>query len=206
MRRQIKMSLIPSVQPFHAIAYSIDPMLALEISRKYAAHCSVIASRYSLPSFNYLAALSIKSEGGSKRLRVGDFGNHPLSHLMGSVFGMHDRENVEVFCYALCANDGSEWRLRIQSEVEHIIDVSSMSSDMIARMINEDKIQILVNLNGYTKGARNEIFAMQPAPIQISYMGFPGTTGADYIHYLVTDEMLFKEVYNQIRFFSQMLP
>ncbi|XP_062106477.1 probable UDP-N-acetylglucosamine--peptide N-acetylglucosaminyltransferase SEC [Humulus lupulus] len=130
-------------------------MLPLEISRKYAAHCSVIASRYSLPSFNYPAALPIKSEGGSKRLRVGyfssDFGNHPLSHLMGSVFGMHDRENVEVFCYALSANDGSEWRLRIQSEVEHFIDVLSMSSDMIDRMINEDKIQILVNLNGYTK-------------------------------------------------------
>ncbi|XP_062119500.1 probable UDP-N-acetylglucosamine--peptide N-acetylglucosaminyltransferase SEC isoform X1 [Humulus lupulus] len=71
LRRQIKMSLIPSVQPFHAIAYPIDPMLALEISRKYAAHCSVIASRFSLPSFNYPAALPIKSEGGSKRLRAG---------------------------------------------------------------------------------------------------------------------------------------
>ncbi|PON95534.1 N-terminal acetyltransferase A, auxiliary subunit [Trema orientale] len=205
LRRQIKMSPIPSVQPFHAIAYPIDPMLALEISRKYAAHCSVVASRYLLSSFNYPAALPIKSEGGSGRLRVGyvssDFGNHPLSHLMGSVFGMHDRENVEVFCYALSANDGSEWRLRIQSEAEHFIDVSSMSSDMIARMINGDKIQILVNLNGYTKGARNEIFAMQPAPIQISYMGFPGTTGADYIHYLVTDEFVspsrFAHIYSE---------
>ncbi|KAF3456705.1 hypothetical protein FNV43_RR01359 [Rhamnella rubrinervis] len=205
LRRQIKMSLIPSVQPFHAIAYPIDPMLALEISRKYAAHCSLIAARYSLPPFNYPAPLPIKGEGRSGRLRVGyvssDFGNHPLSHLMGSVFGMHNRENVEVFCYALSANDGSEWRLRIQSEAEHFIDVSSMSSDMIARLINEDKIHILVNLNGYTKGARNEIFSMQPAPIQISYMGFPGTTGADYIHYLVTDEFVspprFSHIYSE---------
>ncbi|KAG2726329.1 hypothetical protein I3843_01G103100 [Carya illinoinensis] len=181
LRKQIKMSVIPSVQPFHAIAYPIDPILALEISRKYAAHCSIIASRYSLPPFNHPAPVPIKKEGRIGRLRVGyvssDFGNHPLSHLMGSVFGMHDRENVEVFCYALSPNDGTEWRQRIQSEAEHFIDVSSMSSDMIARLINEDKIQILVNLNGYTKGARNEIFAMQPAPIQISYMGFPGTTG-----------------------------
>ncbi|KAB1213493.1 putative UDP-N-acetylglucosamine--peptide N-acetylglucosaminyltransferase SEC [Morella rubra] len=205
LRRQIKMAVIPSVQPFHAIAYPIDPMLALEISRKYAAHCSIIASRYSVPPFNYPAPLSIKGEGGSGRLRVGyvssDFGNHPLSHLMGSVFGMHDRENVEVFCYALSPNDGTEWRQRIQSEAEHFIDVSSMSSDMIARLINEDRIQILVNLNGYTKGARNEIFAMQPAPIQISYMGFPGTTGASYIHYLVTDEFVspsrFSHIYSE---------
>lgn len=58
---------------------------------------------------------------------------------------------LQVFCYALSPDDGSEWRQRIQSEAEHFIDVSSMSSDMIARLINEDKIQILVNLNGYTK-------------------------------------------------------
>ncbi|XP_065020127.1 probable UDP-N-acetylglucosamine--peptide N-acetylglucosaminyltransferase SEC [Musa acuminata AAA Group] len=194
IRRQIKMSVLPSVQPFHAIAYPIDPMLALEISRKYAAHCSLIASRYVLPAFTHPPRVPVKSEGKNGRLRLGyvssDFGNHPLSHLMGSVFGMHNRETVEVFCYALSQNDGTEWRQRIQSEAEHFIDVCSMSSDMIARKINEDKIHILVNLNGYTKGARNEIFAMQPAPIQVSYMGFPGTTGASYIDYLVTDEFV----------------
>ncbi|PPS01368.1 hypothetical protein GOBAR_AA19296 [Gossypium barbadense] len=178
-----QMSVLPSVQPFHAIAYPIDPMLALDISRKYAAHCSLIASRFALPPFNHPAPIPIKQDCGNQRLKIGyvssDFGNHPLSHLMGSVF-----------CYALSQNDGTEWRQRIQSEAEHFIDVSSMSSDMIAKMINKDGIQILINLNGYTKGARNEIFAMQPAPIQVSYMGFPGTTGADYIDYLVTDEFV----------------
>ncbi|WOL11509.1 putative UDP-N-acetylglucosamine--peptide N-acetylglucosaminyltransferase SEC [Canna indica] len=194
IRRQIKMSVLPSVQPFHAIAYPIDPMLALDISRKYASHCSLIASRYGLSAFTHPSRMPVKVDGINGRLRVGyvssDFGNHPLSHLMGSVFGMHNRENVEVFCYALSQNDGTEWRQRIQSEAEHFIDVSSMSSDLIARKINEDKIHILINLNGYTKGARNEIFAMQPAPIQVSYMGFPGTTGANYIDYLVTDEFV----------------
>ncbi|PSS35641.1 UDP-N-acetylglucosamine--peptide N-acetylglucosaminyltransferase like [Actinidia chinensis var. chinensis] len=183
----------------------VDPMLALEISRKYAAHCSVVAARYTLPPFSHPSPLPIRGGGRSGRLRVGyvssDFGNHPLSHLMGSVFGTHNRENIEVFCYALSPNDGTEWRLRIQSEAEHFVDVSSMSADMIARMINDDQIHILVNLNGYTKGARNEIFAMQPAPIQVSYMGFPGTTGASYIHYLVTDEFVsptrFSHIYSE---------
>ncbi|PKA54868.1 putative UDP-N-acetylglucosamine--peptide N-acetylglucosaminyltransferase SEC [Apostasia shenzhenica] len=205
IRRQIKMGLLPSVQPFHAIAYPIDPMIALEISQKYAAQCLLIASRFGLPPFTLPAPIPVKAKGGSGRLRVGyvssDFGNHPLSHLMGSVFGMHDRENVEVFCYALSQNDGTEWRLRIMAEAEHFIDVSSMTSDVIARLINEDKIQILINLNGYTKGARNEIFAMQPAPIQVSYMGFPGTTGATYIDYLVTDEFVsstrFSHIYSE---------
>ncbi|GAY56673.1 hypothetical protein CUMW_173700 [Citrus unshiu] len=194
IRRQVNMSVLPSVQPFHAIAYPIDPMLALEISRKYASHCSIIASRFALPPFNHPVPIPIRHDGGLRRLRVGyvssDFGNHPLSHLMGSVFGMHNKENVEVFCYALSPNDGTEWRQRTQSEAEHFVDVSTMSSDMIAKLINEDKIQILINLNGYTKGARNEIFAMRPAPIQVSYMGFPGTTGASYIDYLVTDEFV----------------
>ncbi|KAH8974053.1 hypothetical protein BDL97_01G081800 [Sphagnum fallax] len=194
VRRQIQMQVLPSVQPFHAIAYPIDAMLALEISRKYAEHCSLIASRFGAQSFTHPPATHVKSEGGSGRLRVGyvssDFGNHPLSHLMGSVFGMHNRDNIEVFCYALSQSDGSEWRQRISAEAEHFVDVSTMTSDAIAHLMSDDRIQILVNLNGYTKGARNEIFAMQPAPIQVSYMGFPGTTGAEYIDYLVTDELV----------------
>ncbi|KAH9315388.1 hypothetical protein KI387_024015 [Taxus chinensis] len=205
VRRQMKMSVLPSVQPFHAIAYPIDPMLALEISCKYAEHASLVASRFGPLSFTHPPQLPVNSEGGSGRLRVGylssDFGNHPLSHLMGSVFGMHNQDHIEVFCYALSQGDGSEWRQRIQEEAEHFIDVSSLSSDVIARMISEAHIQILINLNGYTKGARNEIFAMKPAPIQVSYMGFPGTTGASYIDYLVTDEFVsptrFSHIYSE---------
>ncbi|KAL8171812.1 hypothetical protein V2J09_023616 [Rumex salicifolius] len=202
IRKQIKMSVLPSVQPFHAIAYPIDPLLALEISRKYAQYCSLVASRNALPPFQHPPPITVKTSGGFPRLRIGyvssDFGNHPLSHLMGSVFGMHNRKSVEVFCYALSPNDGTEWRQRTQSEVEHFVDVSSLSSDAIAKMINEDRIQILVNLNGYTKGARNEIFAMQPAPVQVSYMGFPGTMGAAYIDYLVTDEFVSPLKYSHI--------
>lgn len=61
------------------------------------------------------------------------------------------KQTVQVFCYALSPNDGTEWRQRTQSEAEHFVDVSAMSSDMIAKLINQDNIQILVNLNGYTK-------------------------------------------------------
>ena len=112
IRRKVKLSVLPSVQPFHTIAYPIDPVLALDISRKYAEHCTVIASRFRLPPFNHPPPIPVKSEDGSGRLRVGyvssDFGNHPLSHLMGSIFAMHNREHVEIVCYALSQNDGSE--------------------------------------------------------------------------------------------------
>ncbi|RLN24384.1 putative UDP-N-acetylglucosamine--peptide N-acetylglucosaminyltransferase SEC isoform X3 [Panicum miliaceum] len=198
----LQMSLLPSVQPFHAMAFPINPTLALEISKKYADHYSLVASRFGLPAFSHPSRAPIKTVDRASRLRIGyvssDFGNHPLSHLMGSVFEMHDEDIVEVFCYALSRDDGTEWRQRIKGEAEHFIDVSEMSSDMIAKVINEDKIQILINLNGYTKGARNEIFAMQPAPIQVSYMGFPATTGASYIDYLITDEFVSPLKYSHI--------
>ncbi|KAK7250468.1 hypothetical protein RIF29_32931 [Crotalaria pallida] len=113
---KVMVSVLPSVQRFHAIAYPLDPMFALEIM--------------------YLSS---------------DFGYHPLSHLMGSIFGMHNGKNVEVFCYALSPNDGTKWRKRIRSEAEHFVDVSATTSYVIAKMINDDKIYILVNLNGYTK-------------------------------------------------------
>lgn len=106
-----------------------------------------------------------------------DFGNHPLSHLMGSVFALHNRARVEVFCYALSPTDGSEWRKRIEQEAEHFVDVSAWGVADIAGRISADGIHVAINLNGYTKGARNEIFALKPAPVQASYMGFPATTG-----------------------------
>ena len=66
----------------------------------------------------------------------------------------------QVFCYALSQNDGTEWRQRIQSESEHFVDVSAMTSDNIARLINQDKIQILINLNGYTKVINNAVHSV----------------------------------------------
>ena len=91
------------------------------------------------------------------RLRIGyvssDFGNHPTSHLMQSLPGMHTRERVEVFCYALTPDDGTYFRRRISTEAEHFIDLSVIGEhDRAADRIYQDGIHILVNMNGYTKG------------------------------------------------------
>ncbi|EKX44302.1 hypothetical protein GUITHDRAFT_95096, partial [Guillardia theta CCMP2712] len=103
---------------------------------------------------------------------------------------MHDRSRFEVICFSLSKNDESEYFKKISSEVERFIDVSQMSSIDIARLINSMRVHVLFNLNGYTKGARNEIFAFQPSPVQVSYMGFCGTMGASFIQYLVTDPIV----------------
>mmetsp|Transcript_2181 Transcript_2181/g.6511 ORF Transcript_2181/g.6511 Transcript_2181/m.6511 type:complete len:1397 (+) Transcript_2181:421-4611(+) len=191
VRRDLAAGRLPPVQPFHIMAYPFPADLAKAVSMKYAEFCALTAARLNAPPFLHPPAMAVRP---GQRLRVAyvssDFGNHPLSHLMASVFGSHDRSRLEVFCYALSPPDGSEWRSRIEQEVEHFTDVSSWTVPDIAARISADQIQVAVNLNGYTKGARNEIFALRPAPVQTSYMGFPATTGADFLPYLITDKVV----------------
>ncbi|KAF2744249.1 glycosyltransferase family 41 protein [Sporormia fimetaria CBS 119925] len=117
-----------------------------------------------------------------------DFNNHPLAHLMQSVFGLHDKNRVKAFCYATTASDGSIHRQQIEREAPVFYDASSWSAEALVNRIVNDQIHILVNLNGYTRGARNEVFAARPAPIQMSFMGFAGTLGAEWCDYLLADD------------------
>ena len=208
---------VPSVQPFHTLVYPVAISDMREIAERYAHRAALQASVLNLceplcetltpaDASWYLARSSATAAPSrppppkpvpERRLRVGyvssDLGNHPLAHLMQSVFGMHDRSQIHVFCYALSPNDGSPWRRKIESEVEAFVDCSVMSCRDVALKIRSDDVHILVNLNGYTKGARNEVFALRPAPVQVSYMGFCGTLGADYVQYLVADDVVIPE-------------
>ncbi|RAL60057.1 hypothetical protein DID88_000683 [Monilinia fructigena] len=117
-----------------------------------------------------------------------DFNNHPLAHLMQSVFGFHNPSRAKAFCYATTASDNSIHRQQIEREAPVFRDVSSWTADRLVNQIVQDGIHILINLNGYTRGARNEVFAARPAPIQMSFMGFAGTLGAEWCDYLLADE------------------
>merc|ERR1719512_556654 len=127
------------------------------------------------------------------RLRIGyvssDFGNHPTSHLMQSIPGIHDRTRVEIFCYSLAPDDSTTFRQKVSRGAEHFIDLSQVPDNgKAADRIYNDGVHILVNMNGYTKGARNEIFALRPAPIQVMWLGYPGTSGASFMDYIITDK------------------
>ncbi|ORY11018.1 glycosyl transferase family 41-domain-containing protein [Clohesyomyces aquaticus] len=116
-----------------------------------------------------------------------DFNNHPLAHLMQSVFGLHNPSRVKAYCYATTASDGSIHRQQIEREAPVFYDASSWQPERLVHQITQDGIHILINLNGYTRGARNEVFAARPAPIQMSFMGFAGTLGAEWCDYLLAD-------------------
>ncbi|KAM0218596.1 hypothetical protein ACHAPQ_005618 [Fusarium lateritium] len=106
---------------------------------------------------------------------------------MQSVFGFHNPQRVRAFCYATTASDRSIHRQQIEREAPVFRDVSCWSADKLVEQIVSDEIHILVNLNGYTRGARNEIFAARPAPVQMSFMGFAGTLGAEWCDYILAD-------------------
>ncbi|GAB7359057.1 hypothetical protein MBLNU230_g5129t1 [Neophaeotheca triangularis] len=178
----------PTVLPFHTFTCPMSAKQIRLISQRNGLRISVSTLRAPwLPKLVYPPPRPPKP-----CLRVGyvssDFNNHPLAHLMQSVFGLHDTDRVEAFCYATTAGDSSIHRRQIENEAPHFHDASTWSAERLVRQIVADGIHILVNLNGYTRGARNEVFAARPAPIQMSFMGFAGTLGAEWCDYLLADE------------------
>ncbi|XP_076623152.1 O-linked N-acetylglucosamine (GlcNAc) transferase sxc isoform X1 [Colletes latitarsis] len=184
---QLDKNRLPSVHPHHSMLYPLSHEFRKAIAARHANLC--IEKIHVLHKQPYKYPREIGA-----RLRIGyvssDFGNHPTSHLMQSIPGLHDRQSVEIYCYALSSDDGTTFRAKIARESEHFIDLSQIPcNEKAADRINSDGIHILVNMNGYTKGARNEIFALRPAPIQVMWLGYPGTSGASFMDYLITDEV-----------------
>jgi protein O-GlcNAc transferase len=135
------------------------------------------------------AARSTARAGG--RVRVGfvgfEFGNFPVGKDMRSVFGLIDRTRFEVLAYALNPDDGSPWRRWIRADVDVFRDLSATPSARAADLIHADAVDILISMTGYTKGERSDILALRPAPVQVFFKGFAGTSGARFIDYILTD-------------------
>ena len=119
-----------------------------------------------------------------------DFCEHPVSYLMAGVFEQHDRKQFEVTGFALKKDDGSPMSRRVRGALGHVIDVQDRADDDVAALMRDMKIDIAVDLMGHTFNGRPGIFACRPAPVQVNYLGFPGTMGAPYMDYLLADPMV----------------
>ncbi len=106
---------------------------------------------------------------------------------MAELFERHDRDRFEVFGYSYGPDDDSAMRARLVSAFDRFVDVRALSHREAARAIHADEIDILVDLKGYTHHARPAISAYRPAPVQVSYLGYPATMGADFIDYIMVD-------------------
>ncbi|KAI7903720.1 uncharacterized protein BX663DRAFT_507366 [Cokeromyces recurvatus] len=181
---------VPTVLPFHTFTYPLNARQIRLISHRNALRIS----HASLTSGWLAPHVYPPPPPPLLRLKIGyissDFNNHPLSHLMQSVFGFHDRHGFEIHCYATTPSDNSPYRQKIERESEYFLDVSSWSNQQVVEKVIEDGIHVLVNLNGYTKGARNEIFAARPCPVQCSFMGFAGTLGGGWCDWIIADAIV----------------
>jgi protein O-GlcNAc transferase len=175
----------PAESPYINVIRHADPYLNFLVSKSWADDISMRVSKVNC-SFSPGGRCRRKS-----KITVGylsnDFRHHPIAHLTVALFGLHNRNEVKVYGYSYGINDGSWYRERIRRDCDKFIDLRHMSLVDAAKHIYEDQVDILVDLMGHTTGNRLEICALRPAPIQVSYLGFPGTSGADFFDYLITD-------------------
>jgi predicted O-linked N-acetylglucosamine transferase (SPINDLY family) len=138
-----------------------------------------------------VAPLAPRAPVPRSRIRVGyassDICRHATSYLLAELLERHDRNRFEVTLYSYGRGDGSDIGDRVRSAPEHFVDAHEMSARHLAQKIRADEIDILVDLKGYTKDSRPDLMAYRAAPVQAAYLGFPGTSGAEFIDYIVGD-------------------
>lgn len=153
-----------------------------------------VAEAYSRSKARGVPTRRFPRSGTSGRLRLGYLTNaareHPTPSLITEVLERHDKSRVEVFLYSCGPKDGSPYRVRIENAVEHFIDLHLATDAQVAERIGSDNIQVLVDLDGYTQLSRNHILASRPAQVQVNYLGFPGTLGASFCDYIITDRVV----------------
>ena len=131
------------------------------------------------------------------KIRIGyfsaDFRNHPVADLTAELYEVHDRNLFEIYAFSFGPDTKDEMNLRIKAGVDHFYDVRTMSHKEVVILARSFEIDIAVDLGGFTQYARPEIFAMSAAPIQLGYIGYLGTMGANYYDYLLADQIMIPE-------------
>ena len=167
-------------EPLSLINLKDDPYGELLLSRKYF---------YS----NYRSNKRIELINQNKKIKIGyisaDFRNHPVSLLLARVFELHNKSKFEIYAYSL-GREEDEMTLRLKKAFDKFTYIGDLRDSEAINLIRKDNINIAIDLMGYTKNARANLFAKRVAPKQISFLGYPGTTGGDAIDYLIADKYI----------------
>lgn len=182
-------ALLAGMSPLSMAAYADDPMLQLAAAWNYNLR------DVGLPGAGLVTSHWAAREGRpGGPLRIGylssDLRDHAVGYLMAEVFELHDRGAVEMFAYYCGPPLGGPLQERIKAAVDHWVPIAGLDDAAAARRIADDGIQILVDLNGYTRDGRTKLVALRPAPVIVNWLGFPGTMGSPYHHYIVADDWL----------------
>ena len=185
-------TLMKGIHPLSTAVYTDDPILNLAAADRYVRLTPFEGPQN--PEFDRRhAAIDVSG----RRLRVGyissDLRDHAIGYLMAEFFETHRKSDVEVFAYYCGPESKSALHARIKSAVEHWVDIRPMSDDEAARTIAADGIDILVDVNGHTRDSRTGVFARRPAPVQVNWLGYPGTMATPYHHYIIADDWIIPE-------------
>lgn len=178
---------LPSSTPFSSLLISDSPQ-----QHRYLAQSFMKRNNY---MERQLLPFNIDFQHQSQnRIKIAyvsaDFYNHATAILMAELFELHDKNRFEIYAYSYGPNQQDFMRKRLEQAFEHFYEVSNWSDEAIARHINEQQIGIVIDLKGFTTDSRLGIFSLRPAPIQINYLGYPGTLAASFIDYIIADNTL----------------
>ena len=187
-RKHVQGKSHPKIPPFALLSIPSSASEQLDCARNHSAgRFSSFAVLREQFGFHFVRT-------SKPRLRIGylsaDFCQHATAYLIAELFELHDQAGFEVIAYSYGPNDGSEMRRRLVRACNQFVDIAGDTFGETARRIYEDKIDILVDLKGHTKAARTEIVALRPAPIQVNWLGYPGTMGAEFMDYIITDRFI----------------
>jgi protein O-GlcNAc transferase len=183
------------VPPFTMLGFQDDPERHFIRARRFAREHFPAVQPAPIP----------RPAARPERLRIGyfsaDFHDHATMHLMARLFELHDRGRFEIHGFSYGPDTGDAVRARVKSAMDGFHDVQALSPQAIAERARAAKIDIAVDLKGGTRGSRSELFAWRAAPIQIGYLGYPGTMGADFMDYILADKTVIPD--DQRRYYSE---
>jgi predicted O-linked N-acetylglucosamine transferase (SPINDLY family) len=170
---------------FSLLSVQVDPAVRLKAAR--------IAAQSAVQDSKPLPRLW-PSHRRAGPLRIGflsyDFRNHPVAQLLAEVFERLDRQRCSVHLYSHGPDDGSPWRARVAASADRFVACADHGDALIARCIRDDGIDVLLELGGHTRGSRLGVLGCRPAPVQVSLLGYPGTTGMQAVDYLIGDAIV----------------
>ncbi|OYQ35494.1 hypothetical protein CHU95_07120 [Niveispirillum lacus] len=181
--------MVAGMAPLTLAYYTDDPMLALAVAANYCRRDVGWPE-----TFKTSADFEGRRRREDGRLRIGyvssDLRGHAIGYLTSEMFSLHDRSRVEVFAFFCGFQMEDPTMLRIRGSVDHWYDINGLDDEKAAALIEELGIDILVDINGHTKDARTRMLARRPAPVIINWLGFPGTAGSPYHHYIIADDVI----------------
>lgn len=175
----------PVISLFTLMELMDDPVLQLS------------AAKVDAQAGEMAAATRIRTTAGQQGEKIcigyfsADFREHPMAYLLEELITIHDRERFEIIAFSFGPGQEDDvMRLKLQGLFDRFIDVNDKSDEEVAIMSREAGIDVAINLGGYTKHARNRIFAFGAAPVQVNFLGFPGTMATDYMDYIIADRIV----------------